>query len=175
MINYPITQHIPENNQEGFQLTILTWLQENLEEYFLTRNILIEGLISTLGETYFTFVAASPRSNQYRRITMEVEQTDSFSLLFKNLYFGDTSRRKYPWNKFRFLNEQKKESPLFQRAYDQDWKWLSQISHNDPVYQALDSQTIKSIMSWEGLPANHARPWLERAIDNLVERRNQHG
>lgn len=49
---------------------------------------------------------------------------------------------------------------IFEYKLDADMEWLINRGPNNKAYKNIDQQTLVDIMSWEGLPEDHPRPWL---------------
>ncbi|MDO6422774.1 hypothetical protein [Saccharophagus degradans] len=66
-----------------------------------------------------------------------------------------------PFNKYKFtLNNDGTFDLEFK--YDNDFEFIHSIHPDSNEYDAIDTIDMRAIKSWEGLPQDHPRPWLQQ-------------
>ena len=103
------------------------------------------------GQTFFF------NTNKINGIAKNAKCGKAFYALYKLMQKDEND---IPWNKARFEIEPDGSFDM-QFKYDEDFAWYNDLDPDGKEYDELDIDTINQIETWEGLPVEFERYWLQ--------------
>lgn len=119
----------------------------------------IDGFISP--DRSFRYIASYAPKEELRMHTFRFpyQQHGEIQETFLTLYDLGLSTPSSMWNKARFIYHNDVSQHLFEFYCDPDYQWFESLDKESREYAKLSIDDELAIQSWEGLPANHHRPW----------------
>jgi len=134
--------------------TVVTWPQ------IMWRKVRIDAFISKKHALCFKAFFLEPNKKTYTPFPLCLKDSETLETLLMYLYDRMLNIHNEPtWNKIRIVFDKKTKRRGFACQMDHDYEWLEALTPESDEYMALDLGTELKILSWEGLPKHHPRPW----------------
>ncbi len=162
MTNNPITLHSSQHNIDAANsnvIEIVRWVKMTASTSDWSKFRILAFVVSPTVMAHFIGIAR-PGETEFNPLRFSLPASDTLEKLLLSLYQDQLSQDKSsPWNKLLLGYDDEKNKPYYATQWDNDWEWLNTIDPENETYLELDSNAESSIMTWEGLPKGHPRPW----------------
>lgn len=146
--------------QKAVSCSQLRTVEKLMTRYLTVDTVFIKVDILSTETDVFDFSAkqlTKQMAKEYKCIDLTEQELGILQKEFSDLHqvmvnqHGDSL-----WNKGCFTIGLEDFS-IFEHKLDADMEWLL---YSGKAHKKIDQKTLLHIMSWEGLPDNHPRPWL---------------